>query len=164
VLATDYGAQAVRPLVKHALSGLRVAPYYGCQALRPYATFDDPQQPRSMEPLIQALGAEVHPWTAGAKCCGAALMTTKKEVALELTAGLLKEAQGADCIVTVCPMCQMNLEAYQGAVSDAAGQDLSISVLYLPQLMGLAFGLPEESLKLGMNLALTSAFREKISA
>jgi heterodisulfide reductase subunit B len=164
VLATDYGAQAVRPLVKHALSGLRVAPYYGCQALRPYATFDDPQQPRSMEPLIQALGAEVHPWTAGAKCCGAALMTTKKEVALELTAGLLKEAQGADCIVTVCPMCQMNLEAYQGAVSDAAGQDLSISVLYLPQLMGLAFGLPEESLKLGMNLALTSAFRAKIGA
>jgi heterodisulfide reductase subunit B len=164
VLATDYGAQAVRPLVKHALSGLRVAPYYGCQALRPYATFDDPQQPRSMEPLIQALGAEVHPWTAGAKCCGAALMTTKKEVALELTAGLLKEAQGADCIVTVCPMCQMNLEAYQGAVSDAAGRDLSISILYLPQLMGLAFGLPEESLKLGMNLALTSAFRAKISA
>jgi heterodisulfide reductase subunit B len=164
VLATDYGAQAVRPLVKHGLSGLRVAPYYGCQALRPYATFDDPQQPRSMEPLIQALGAEVHPWTAGAKCCGAALMTTKKEVALELTAGLLKEAQGADCIVTVCPMCQMNLEAYQGAVSDAAGRDLSISILYLPQLMGLAFGLPEESLKLGMNLALTSAFRAKISA
>jgi heterodisulfide reductase subunit B len=164
VLATDFGAQAVRPLVKHELSGLRVAPYYGCQALRPYATFDDPQQPKSMEPLIAALGAEVHPWAAGAKCCGAALMTTKKEVALELTAGILKEAQGADCIVTVCPMCQMNLEAYQHAVSDAAGKDLSISVLYLPQIMGLAFGLPEESLKLDMNLALTSAFRAKINA
>jgi heterodisulfide reductase subunit B len=164
VLAIDFGAQAVRPLVKHELSGLRVAPYYGCQALRPYATFDDPQQPKSMEPLIVALGAEVHPWAAGAKCCGAALMTTKKEVALELTAGILKEAQGADCIVTVCPMCQMNLEAYQRAVSDAAGKDLSISVLYLPQLIGLAFGLPEGSLKLDMNLALTSAFRAKIKA
>jgi heterodisulfide reductase subunit B len=162
VLVTDFGAQAVRPLVKHELSGLRVAPYYGCQALRPYATFDDPQQPRSMEPLIEALGAEIHSWNAGPKCCGAALMTTKKEVALELTGGILKEAQGADCIVTVCPMCQMNLEAYQDAVSGAKGEDLRISVLYLPQLMGVAFGLPEENLKMKLNLVVTGAFKEKI--
>jgi heterodisulfide reductase subunit B len=162
VLATDFGAKVVKPLVKHELSGLRVAPYYGCQALRPYATFDDPQQPKSMEPLIEALGAEVHPWAVGAKCCGAALMTTKKEVALELTGGILEAAQGADCIVTVCPMCQMNLEAYQGAISDAAGKDLGISVLYLPQLMGLAFGLPGENLRLDLNLAVMSAFRAKI--
>jgi heterodisulfide reductase subunit B len=162
VLVSDFGAQAVRPLVKHELSGLRVAPYYGCQALRPYAIFDDPQQPRSMEPLIKALGAEIHPWDAGPKCCGAALMTTKKEVALELTGGILKEAQGADCIVTVCPMCQMNLEAYQDAISDANGVDLRISVLYLPQLMGVAFGLPEEKLKMRLNLVVTGAFKEKI--
>jgi heterodisulfide reductase subunit B len=162
VLVSDFGAQAVRPLVKHELSGLRVAPYYGCQALRPYAIFDDPQQPRSMEPLIKALGAEIHPWDAGPKCCGAALMTTKKEVALELTGGILKEAQGADCIVTVCPMCQMNLEAYQDAISDANGVDLRISVLYLPQLMGVAFGLPEGKLKMRLNLVVTGAFKEKI--
>lgn len=164
VLAEDFGPRAVRPLVKRNLTGLTVAPYYGCQALRPYGSYDDPEQPRSMEPLIRATGADVLPWSMGGKCCGAALMTTKKEVALELTAGLLKAAQGADCIATVCPMCQMNLEAYQRTISKSQGQDLGISVVYLPQLLGIAFGLSEDNLKLDLNLALTSAFRAKTGA
>lgn len=164
VLAEDFGPRAVRPLVKRNLTGLTVAPYYGCQALRPYGSYDDPEQPRSMEPLIRATGADVLPWSMGGKCCGAALMTTKKEVALELTAGLLKAAQGADCIATVCPMCQMNLEAYQRTISKSQGQDLGISVVYLPQLLGIAFGLSEDNLKLDLNLALTGAFRSKIAA
>jgi len=164
VLAEDFGPQAIRPLVKRNLTGLRVAPYYGCQALRPYGSYDDPEQPRSMEPLIRATGADVLPWSMGGKCCGAALMTTKKEVALELTAGLLKAARGADCIATVCPMCQMNLEAYQRTISKSQGEDLGLSIVYLPQLLGIAFGLSEDHLKLDLNLALTGAFRSKIAA
>jgi len=162
VVATDFEPQKIRSLVKRSLAGLRVAPYYGCQALRPYPDFDDPQEPRCMEPLIDALGAEIHPWSAGAKCCGAALMTTKKEVALELTGGILKAARGADCIVTICPMCQMNLEAYQDPISKMTGEDLHISIVYLPQLMGLAFGLTKEDLRLNLNLAITDGFKEKI--
>lgn len=164
VLAEDFGPQAIRPLVKRNLAGIKIAPYYGCQALRPYGSYDDPEQPRSMEPLIRATGAEILPWSMGGKCCGAALMTTKKEVALELTAGLLKAAQGADCIATVCPMCQMNLEAYQSTISKSQGQNLGLSVVYLPQLLGIAFGLSEDTLKLDLNLALTSEFRIKIAA
>ncbi len=162
VVATDFEPQNIRALVKRSLAGLRVAPYYGCQALRPYPDFDDPQEPRCMEPLIDALGAEIHPWSAGAKCCGAALMTTKKEVALELTGGILKAARGADCIVTICPMCQMNLEAYQDPISKMTGEDLHISIVYLPQLMGLAFGLTKEDLRLNLNLAITDGFKEKM--
>jgi heterodisulfide reductase subunit B len=161
VVATDFDAEDIKPLVKKDLSGLKIAPYYGCQALRPYSDFDDPQAPQCMEPLIQALGAHVHPWTVGAKCCGAALMTTKKEVALELTGAILEAAQGADCIVTICPMCQMNLEAYQGPISQTLGKDVDISILYLPQLMGMAFGLSEKELKLNLNLAITKDFKEK---
>ena len=159
VIVNDFDPEAIGRVVKHKLEGLRVATYYGCQALRPYGTYDDPEQPRSLEPLIKALGAEVHPWTAGAKCCGAALMTTKKDVALELTGGILKEAQGADCIVTVCPMCEMNLEAFQEPVSKAREEDLSIPALYLPQLMGAALGLSGESLKFNLNLALSDSFK-----
>lgn len=162
VLANDFNPENIATLVKSPLSDLTVAPYYGCQALRPYCDYDDPQEPRSMEPLITALGAEIHPWTAGAKCCGAALMSTKKEVAQELTAGLLKAARGADCIVTICPMCQMNLEAYQKSISKNRGEDLEISILYLPQLMGLAFGLPKEDLQLKLNLAISDGFKEKV--
>ena len=161
VIATDIGPEMIKTQVKRELSGLSIAPYYGCQALRPYGGYDDPEDPRCMEPLIKALGAEVHPWTMGAKCCGAGLMTTKKEVAIELTSALLKAAKGADCIATVCPMCQMNLDSYQKQVSHAKGENLSISVLYLPQLIGMAFGLPEKDLKLDLNMAFADSLKAK---
>jgi len=163
VLSTDFDMEAIKPLVKKDLSGLRVAPYYGCQALRPYSDFDDPQAPQSMVPLIEAMGAQIHPWTEGAKCCGAALMTTKKEVALELTAGLLRAARGADCIVTICPMCEMNLEAFQKPISKALEEDLEIPVLYLPQLIGVALGLSKNELKLNLNLALADSFKQRLN-
>ena len=162
VLARDFDPDAIKPLVKRSLEGLTVAPYYGCQTLRPYPDFDDPEQPRSMEPLIEALGAEVHSWSVGSKCCGAALMSTKKEVAIELTGGILDAARGADCIVTVCPMCQLNLEAYQEPISKVRGEGIKIPVLYLPQLMGWAFGLTSDALKLNLNLALNDSFRKKV--
>jgi heterodisulfide reductase subunit B len=162
VLVNDFGAEKVQAKVRHELSNLRIAPYYGCQCLRPYKVFDDPEQPRSMEPLIEALGASVFQWPMGAKCCGAGLMTTKKELGLELVGQILSAAKGADCIVTVCPMCQMNLESYQKKITRRLGRDMTISVLYLPQLMGIAFGLPEESVNLKLNFAYTIPFREKL--
>ena len=163
VMVNDLDPEAIAPLVKKNLDGLRVAIYYGCQAIRPYATYDDQEQPRSLEPLIKALGADIHPWEMGAKCCGAALMTTKKDVAMELTGSLLKAAQGADCIITVCPMCEMNLEAFQGPISKDRGEDLAIPVLYLPQLIGLALGLSKNELKLNLNLALADSFKQRLN-
>jgi heterodisulfide reductase subunit B len=164
VLANDLGAQALRAKVARPLKGLTIAPYYGCQCLRPYKVFDDPEAPRSMSPLITAAGATVHPWQMGARCCSASLMTAKPEVGLPLVAGILKAARGADAIATVCPMCQMNLEAFQSKASRFAAEELTISVLYLPQLLGLALGLAEAELGLGFNLALTEGFREKLAA
>jgi heterodisulfide reductase subunit B len=73
----------------------------------------------------------------------------------------LKAARGADAIITVCPMCQMNLEAYQKKISGMCKEDLSISILYLPQFLGLALGLSEQALRLDMNLSITKAFRDK---
>ena len=162
VLAVDLGARHLVPLVTRSLSGLTVAPYYGCQCLRPYPEFDDPERPVSMEPLIEATGAGVHVWEMGARCCGAALVSTQPDTGLERVAAILKAARGADLIVTVCPMCQMNLDAWQPKASRMAGEDLSISVLYLPQLLGLAMGLKDDELGLDLNLAVLDDFREKI--
>jgi heterodisulfide reductase subunit B len=164
VLAVDIGAEAVGERVTMPLEGLRIAPYYGCQCLRPYAVFDDPEKPRSMEPLIRATGADVFDWDMGGRCCGASHMNTKQEVALELVAAILGEARGADAIVTVCPMCQMNLEAYQKKISRNVGEDLAVTVLYLPQLLGLACGMDEADLRLDLNLAVGDRFRERIAA
>jgi heterodisulfide reductase subunit B2 len=164
VIVNDVGPETIRNNLKRALTGFRIAPYYGCQCLRPYVVFDDPEDPRSMEPLIETAGAEVHPWNMGGKCCGASHMNTEMAVGLELVAAILQGAKGADAIVTVCPMCQMNLEAYQHKISCMQNEDLRMTVLYLPQLIGLALGLSEKDLRLDLNLSITNSFREKLAA
>ena len=162
VLAVDLGARHLAPLITRSLSGLTVAPYYGCQCLRPYQEFDDPERPVSMEPLIEAAGAAVHLWEMGGRCCGASLVSTQSETGLKRVCTILKAAKGADLIVTVCPMCQINLDGWQSKASHMASEDLSITVLYLPQLLGLAMGLDPDALGLDLNLAIEHGFREKI--
>lgn len=137
----------VKPLNK-----LRVAPYYGCQILRPFHRFDDPEHPGSMLASLQAVQAGVHSWGMGNKCCGASLMTTHKDAALRDVRAILHGAQGADVLVTVCPMCQMNLEGFQKqALQDQPG-DQPVPVLYLPQLLGLALGMEAKTLEIDKNL------------
>ncbi len=162
VIVRDFGPQKIAPKVVRRLEDLRIAPYYGCQCLRPYVIFDDPEVPQTMEPILDAVGAVLHRWDMGGKCCGASHMNTKMEVGLELVAAILDGAKGADAIVTVCPMCQMNLEAYQRKISRMRGEDLTISVLYLPQLIGWALGLTAKELRLDLNLAVTGKFRSKL--
>jgi len=162
VIANDIGSQKIQCLVKQPLSDLIIAPYYGCQCLRPYSIFDDPEVPHSMEPIIEALGAKVHHWGMAARCCGASHMNTKMEVGIELVANILKDARGADAIVTVCPMCQMNLEAHQRKISNVHHEDLNTAILYLPQLMGLALGISEKELGLNLNLSIGDRFHEKL--
>ncbi|MFP4474982.1 MAG: CoB--CoM heterodisulfide reductase iron-sulfur subunit B family protein [Desulfatibacillaceae bacterium] len=159
VLSLDMGAERLAGAVSRPLSGMVLAPYYGCQCIRPYVEFDDPERPQSMEPLLRALGAEVFTWDMGGRCCGASNMTTHPEAGNRLSGAILEAAQGADAIVTVCPMCQMNLEAFQKSLSRKTGEDLSVTVVYLPQIIGLALGMEPETVKLGKNLAVQPEFR-----
>ena len=162
VIINDMGMDTILSMVTNPLNDFIIAPYYGCQCLRPYPVFDDGEKPKSMEPVINKLGAKVHPWEMGGKCCGASHMNTKAEVGIELVAAILKGAKGADAIVTVCPMCQMNLDAYQQKASRVCREDLEITVLYLPQLIGLALDLSEQDLGIDLNLSVTKGFREKL--
>jgi len=157
VVANDIGVDAVAKRVERKLHGLKVVPYYGCQTVRPYGEYDGPYLPTSMDRLIEAVGAEPYPYLWKTRCCGGVLMTTERDVGLRLISELLVAAQGADCIVTVCPMCQMNLDAYQGEVSLQLGIRIRIPVLFLTQLLGLAFGLPEKDLLLEQNIVPAGA-------
>lgn len=148
VLANDFDLEAIKERVRRPLTGLTVAPYYGCQTVRPYSPFDDDQRPTSMVAILEALGATVHRHNREASCCGTSLITTKPEVGFSMAGAVLEAASPADCIAAVCPMCHMNLDSYQDKVSQVVGQPLSIPVLFLPQLIGLAFGLPESALML----------------
>jgi heterodisulfide reductase subunit B len=144
VLSRDGAVDRVAELAENRMKGFVVAPYYGCQCLRPFAEFDDPEQPRSMDALIRATGADVLTWDMGGVCCGASTATTKPQVGKELVNRILDQAGDAHAVVTVCPMCQMNLERFQSR---------PVPVLYLPQFLGLALGLSGKSLGCGMNLS-----------
>jgi heterodisulfide reductase subunit B len=148
VLANDYEPEEIKAHVKRPLKGLKVAPYYGCQTVRPYSSYDDDNYPTSMVGVLEALGATVHHHLREATCCGTALLTTKPEIGFGIAGEILDAASPADCIAVVCPMCHMNLDSYQDKVSKVLGKPVDIPVLFLPQLMGLAFGLADEELKL----------------
>lgn len=161
VFINDVGEQEIEEKVINNLEGMKVAPYYGCQILRPYPIFDDPRNPSSMTGILKALGAVVHKWGHGNKCCGASLMMGHREVALNSVAEILADASGADAIVTVCPLCQMNLEGYQSQALKPGAKP--IPVLYLTQLMGVAFGLEDRAVQLEKNLTVTTKVRQQIA-
>lgn len=142
IIVNDIGLETIKKKVKTPLKGLKVAPYYGCQMVRPYATFDDQYNPTSMDRLFQALGAEVVRFPLKTRCCGGSLTGTLPEPGLLCTYIILKEAlkRGADVVATVCPLCQFNLDAYHDQIA-AKWEPARIPTVYFTQLMGLAFGM-----------------------
>ncbi|MEJ5251857.1 MAG: CoB--CoM heterodisulfide reductase iron-sulfur subunit B family protein [Chthonomonadetes bacterium] len=142
VLYNDVGVQRLRELTTRRLQGVRVACYYGCQAVRPYGEVDDPHQPTRMEEILQAVGVDVVDYTLRTKCCGGPLTGTIHDVGVRLNYILLKEAmrQGAQAIVTICPLCQFNLDAYQAEIRKQSGESIDMPILYLTQVVGWALG------------------------
>ncbi len=148
-LVNDIGFEAIAAKVQKPLKGLKVAPYYGCQIVRPFTEFDDPDDPQLMDKLIETLGATVIPYEFKTRCCGGAQMGTNQDLALRMVMMLLScaAAGGADLICTTCPLCQMNLEAFQKDVNKRFGLDISMPVVYFTQLTAAAFGLPENTIQ-----------------
>jgi len=150
VLVNDIGGERITERVTRPLAGMKVACYYGCQIVRPYADFDDQENPQSMNILVRALGAETVDWPLKTRCCGGSLSGTIQDVGQRLSYILLREAirRGADVIATACPLCQFNLECYQKEMSRRYDKPVHIPVLYFTQLMGVALGLSERQLAL----------------
>lgn len=152
VLTNDFSLEEIASHLQRPLTGLVVAPYYGCQTVRPFSPYDDDQAPTSMLPILEALGATVHRHNREASCCGTSLEMTKQEVGVSMVVEILDACEGADCVVTICPMCQLNVEGYQDKVSKVLGRRVNMPVLFLPQLMALAFGLPDDVLMFGRHM------------
>ncbi|EPR44343.1 protein of unknown function DUF224 cysteine-rich region domain protein [Desulfovibrio sp. X2] len=152
VLVEDLGAEELAKRVVKPLSGLKVAPYYGCIMNRPpeVMEFDDPENPMALDDILAALGAEVLPFPLKVECCGASYGVARKDIVAKLSGKLLGAAAGlgADVIVAACPLCQMNLDLRQEQINQANGTHYHMPVLYYTQLMGLALGLPERQLGL----------------
>ena len=153
VIVNDVGCSKMKAQVTRPLKGLRVAPYYGCLIARPGLRTDehDPEYPTTLDELLACLGAEVVDFPLKTHCCGGHMTQISEGTGFELIRRLVKGAADyqADLIVTVCPMCQLNLDAYQGAMNRYFKTNYHIPVLYFTQMMGLAFGLDAAALGIG---------------
>jgi heterodisulfide reductase subunit B2 len=143
VLFNDVGLDKIRSAVKKPLNGVQVAGYVGCQTVRPFGEYDSAENPVIQDRILEALGAKAVPFPKKMRCCGSGLFLTELEACYELARDILEDAQGngGQIISTACPMCQMNLEAYQGRMNKALGTNFKIPVVFITQLMAVAFGL-----------------------
>ena len=154
VVTNDIGYDVISSKVKRDLSGLKVAPYYGCQVVRPRYGFDHPESPQSLDKLIASLGAEPVSFPLKTRCCGGSLIISEEALALDLIGKILNSASsnGAECLITPCPLCQTNLDAYQNKANKNSKTNFNLPVLFFTQLMGVAFGLSDEDLGLKTNI------------
>jgi succinate dehydrogenase / fumarate reductase cytochrome b subunit len=150
-VSTGDGFERFQQVAARPLEGLKVAPFYGCQILRPATIlgFENPDRPESLEKLISACGAEPVDYPAKVKCCGFPIVLAREDVALGELVQPLEEAvaAGADVMVTPCPLCHLSLDAWQAKASAMVGKDFGIPILHLAQLLGAAAGIEEDALK-----------------
>ncbi len=145
ILRDEVGFDEIARIVKRPLTGLRAAAYYGCMVLRPTAevAYDDPENPRTLDDLLIALGAETVDYPHKGECCGSYLAVISVEATAEMSYTILSSAQknGAQLIVTNCPLCQFNLDRQQVGIARRHAGYQPIPVFYFSQLLGVALGL-----------------------
>jgi heterodisulfide reductase subunit B2 len=154
----ELGMEKIKEKMRRKLSGLKIVSYYGCVLTRPpgVAQFDNVENPQSMDTIVGALGATPIDWSYKTECCGVSMTLTYSDIVLNLTNNLLHEAKeaGANAIAVCCPLCQANLDGRQHQIEEKYNTSYRLPILYITQLMGLAFGAqPKE---VGIHKLITS--------
>ncbi|MGD0167770.1 MAG: CoB--CoM heterodisulfide reductase iron-sulfur subunit B family protein [Gaiellaceae bacterium] len=156
LIARGEGLEKLKEVVVKKLEGLRVAPYYGCQLLRPsnLMGFEDPDRPSSLEAVIEACGGEPVDYPAKTRCCGFPILLSREQTSLAELARPLEQAleAGAEAMVTTCPLCHLSLDAWQKSLERAQGKKLGLPVFHLSQLLALAAGLEPSQLQFKRHL------------
>ena len=166
LIAEGEGYELLKQVAHKGLKGLKVAPFYGCQILRPSKLlgFDDPDRPHSLEAIIEACGGEAIDYPAKIKCCGFPIIQAREETALGELIQPIEQASeaGADAIVTPCPLCHLSLDAWQSKLRKQTGKDFAMPILHLSQLIGVAAGLEESELKFKRHVVSVAPMLEKL--
>jgi len=165
IFINDIGTAKIKTMVKKPLTGLKVACYYGCQLVRPKTGLDSPEEPKHLEELVAALGATPTYYPMKANCCGGSIMGTEESIGKRLSKNIIDCAvkYDAECMVCPCPLCQMNLDAYQGKINRKYKKNFKLPILYFTQLIGLALGLPPKELGFGTELVSAESVVKKFS-
>ncbi len=154
VLVEDIGVDTLKQHLKNPLNGLKVAPFYGCHAMRPNEIFagrgGTVKGPQYLETLIDALGGDSVDYYGKDKCCGFHIMLAQEKEFLSMAGGHSLEAKhaGADVMVSPCTLCDFALGAYQSRSEKAMGVTIGLPEMNISQLVGAAFGLDAKTLGL----------------
>jgi succinate dehydrogenase / fumarate reductase cytochrome b subunit len=165
-IAEGEGYELLKAAAHRGLKGLKIAPFYGCQILRPSKLlgFEDPDRPWSLERIIEACGGEAIDYPAKVKCCGFPIIQAREETALGELIQPIEQAKeaGADALVTPCPLCHLSLDAWQSKLKASTGKDFQMPILHLSQLVGVAAGLEESELKFRRHVVPVTPVLEKL--
>jgi succinate dehydrogenase / fumarate reductase, cytochrome b subunit len=165
-IAEGEGYELLKQSAHKGLKGLKVAPFYGCQILRPSKLlgFEDPDRPWSLERIIEACGGEAIDYPAKVKCCGFPIIQAREETALGELIQPIEQAKeaGADVLVTPCPLCHLSLDAWQSKLKATTGKDFQMPILHLSQLVGVAAGLEESELKFKRHVVSVAPVLEQL--
>jgi succinate dehydrogenase / fumarate reductase, cytochrome b subunit len=172
MVAEGEGYELLQQAAHKGLKGLRVAPFYGCQILRPSKLlgFEDPDRPWSLERIIEACGGEAIDYPAKIKCCGFPIIQAREETALGELVQPIEQAleRGADAMVTPCPLCHLSLDAWQSKLNAARRAEgleplAPMPILHLSQLIGVAAGLEDSELKFRRHVVSMKPVLEKLA-
>lgn len=166
VLVGDYGLEALAAKVTRKLAGLNCAAFYGCYLLRgqDHIPYDNPVAPESLENVFRTVGANPIYYQGRTQCCGWPISSYATTQALQMAGKHLAEAiaAGADCLVTPCPLCHLNLDSRQPEVAKVTGQTLNLPILHMSQVVSLALGIAPEKLGLDRHVVSTKPVLEKL--
>lgn len=165
-LVEDFGLVRLRQQVARPLKSLRVAPFYGCYIVRPTRIlgFDQyPDRDKYLEQVISAVGAEPVDFFGKTKCCGFPILTLDRNTSLSMAGDHLLEAKdkGADCMVTPCPLCHLNLDSNQPDAAKVKQRPIGLPVIHLPQMLALAFGIDTQVVGLNRHVVTTAPLLAK---
>jgi succinate dehydrogenase / fumarate reductase cytochrome b subunit len=169
VLVEDYGLDKLKEQVVRPLTGLRAGPFYGCYILRPSRILgmaEHPERDEYLEQIIAAVGATPVEYDGQNKCCGFPILTNNRKNSLTQAGTHIAHAkdEGADCLVTPCPLCHLNLDAQQPSAAQVIERELNVPILHLPQLIGLAIGIDPKELRMSRHVVGTQAVLDKVMA
>ena len=166
LIAEGDGYERLKEVAHRGLKGLKVAPFYGCQILRPSKIlgFEDPDRPWSLEAIIEACGGEAIDYPAKIKCCGFPIIAAREDLALGELIQPIEQAKdaGADAMVTPCPLCHLSLDAWQSKLKKATGRTFDMPILHLSQLIGVAAGLEASELNFKRHIVPVTPVTEKL--
>lgn len=167
-LDSKVGIEKIKAKAINPLKGMKAACYYGCLLVRPpeHTGFDDTEDPQSMDRIVRALGAETVDWSFKVECCGAALATSRPEIGAKMIYDVITNAKaaGAQCLVTACPLCMLNLDMRQAGAEKMFKEKLNLPIYYVTELVAIAGGASPVEVGVGKHFVEAITYLEALPA